>query len=108
MRAAASVAEKQEGSVFYIDTGNSFSARRIAQFICGGSDAAALRKVHSQQFLSPSLGAVTDHQFLILLTRNVYVQRVLSRISCHTVYDIYTMFDTLQGLEVALRSQVYS
>uniref|UniRef100_M4EPI0 RecA family profile 1 domain-containing protein n=1 Tax=Brassica campestris TaxID=3711 RepID=M4EPI0_BRACM len=33
-------------------------------------------------------------------------QRVLSRISCHTVYDIYTMFDTLQGLEVALRSQV--
>uniref|UniRef100_A0A0D3DJC8 RecA family profile 1 domain-containing protein n=1 Tax=Brassica oleracea var. oleracea TaxID=109376 RepID=A0A0D3DJC8_BRAOL len=76
MRAAASVAEKQEGSVFYIDTGNSFSARRIAQFICGGSDAAALRK------------------------------RVLSRISCHTVYDIYTMFDTLQGLEVALRSQV--
>ncbi|XP_056853084.1 DNA repair protein RAD51 homolog 4 isoform X4 [Raphanus sativus] len=76
MQAAASVAEKQEGSVFYIDTGNSFSARRIAQFICGSSAAAVLRK------------------------------RVLSRISCHTVYDIYTMFDTLQGLEVALRSQM--
>ncbi|KAJ0236016.1 DNA repair protein RAD51 4 [Hirschfeldia incana] len=76
MQAAASVAEKQDGSVFYVDTGNSFSARRIAQFICGSSDAAALRK------------------------------RVLSRISCHTVYDIYTMFDTLQGLEVALKSQV--
>ncbi|KAL0797475.1 hypothetical protein Bca101_052649 [Brassica carinata] len=75
MQAAASVAEKQDGSVFYIDTGNSFSARRIAQFICCNSDAAALRK------------------------------RVLSRISCHTVYDIYTMFDTLQGLEVSLRSQ---
>ena len=46
MQAAASVAEKQEGSVFYIDTGNSFSARRIAQFIRGTSDAAGLRKVY--------------------------------------------------------------
>lgn len=58
-----------------------------------------------QQLLSPSLWTSI---MLVLLTRNVYVQRVLSRISCHTVYDIYTMFDTLQGLEVALRSQVYS
>ncbi|ESQ36126.1 hypothetical protein EUTSA_v10008243mg [Eutrema salsugineum] len=75
MQAAASVAEKQTGRVFYVDTGNSFSARRIAQFICATSDAALGKKV-------------------------------LSRISCHTVYDIFTMFDTLQGLEVTLRSQV--
>lgn len=46
MQASASVAEKQDGRVFYIDTGNSFCARRIAQFICGSSDAAALRKVY--------------------------------------------------------------
>lgn len=53
MQAAASVAEKQEGSVFYIDTGNSFSARRIAQFICGSSAAAALQKVDLPATLIP-------------------------------------------------------
>uniref|UniRef100_A0A1J3ICW7 DNA repair protein RAD51-like protein 4 n=1 Tax=Noccaea caerulescens TaxID=107243 RepID=A0A1J3ICW7_NOCCA len=74
MQAAASVAEKHNGRVLYLDTGNSFSARRIAQFICLGSDAA-LR------------------------------QKVLSRISCQMVYDIYTMFDMLHGLEATLRSQ---
>ncbi|CAH2038636.1 unnamed protein product [Thlaspi arvense] len=82
MQAAASVAEKHVGRVLYLDTGNSFSPRRVAQFICASSDAALVQ------------------------TRNVYVQEVLSRISCHTVYDIYTIFDTLQGLEVTLRSQV--
>ncbi|CAE5956824.1 unnamed protein product [Arabidopsis arenosa] len=75
MQAAASVAENHLGRVLYLDTGNSFSARRIAQFICSSSDA--------------TLG-----------------QKVMSRISFHTVYDIYTMFDTLQGLEVTLRSQM--
>ncbi|KFK32439.1 hypothetical protein AALP_AA6G241700 [Arabis alpina] len=74
MQAAASVAEKHVGGVLYIDTGNSFSARRIAQYICSSSDAAL-------------------------------VQKVMSRISCHTVFDIYTMFDTLQCLEVTLKSQ---
>ncbi|CAN8305966.1 unnamed protein product [Cochlearia groenlandica] len=74
MQAAANVAEKHVGRVFYVDTGNSFSARRIAQFICSSPDAALEKKV-------------------------------LSRISCHMVYDIYAMFDTLQGLEVTLRSQ---
>ncbi|VVA90338.1 unnamed protein product [Arabis nemorensis] len=75
MQASASVAENHVGGVLYIDTGNSFSARRIAQFICSSLDAAL-------------------------------VQKVMSRISCHTVYDIYTMFDTLQSLEVTLRSQM--
>ncbi|CAA7026281.1 unnamed protein product [Microthlaspi erraticum] len=74
MQAAASVAEKYSARVLYLDTGNSFSARRIAQFICSSSDAA-LR------------------------------QKVLSRISCQMVYDVYTMFDMLHGLEVTLRSQ---
>lgn len=36
----------------------------------------------------------------------MYVQKVMSRISCHTVYDIYTMLETLQGLDVTLTSQV--
>ncbi|KAL1201958.1 putative DNA repair protein RAD51 [Cardamine amara subsp. amara] len=75
LQAAASVAENHLGRVLYLDTGNSFSARRIAQFICSSSD--------------PALG-----------------QKVMIRISCHAVYDIYTMFETLQGLEVTLRSQV--
>ncbi|XP_006305443.2 DNA repair protein RAD51 homolog 4 [Capsella rubella] len=74
MQAAASVAEKHAGRVLYLDTGNSFSARRIAQF---GSSSET------------SLG-----------------QKVISRISCHTVYDIYTMLEILQGLDVTLRSQV--
>jgi RAD51-like protein 3 len=39
MQAAASVAENHLGRVLYLDTGNSFSARRIAQFICSSSDA---------------------------------------------------------------------
>ncbi|XP_010487958.1 PREDICTED: DNA repair protein RAD51 homolog 4-like isoform X2 [Camelina sativa] len=74
MQAAASVAEKHDGRVLYLDTGNSFSARRIAQF---GSSS------------DTSLG-----------------QKFMSRISCHTVYDIYTLLETLQGLDVTLRSQV--
>ncbi|KAG7645468.1 DNA recombination and repair protein Rad51-like C-terminal [Arabidopsis thaliana x Arabidopsis arenosa] len=75
MQAAASVAENHLGRVLYLDTGNSFSARRIAQFICSSSDA--------------TLG-----------------QKVMSRILCHTVYDIYTLFDTLQDLEITLRLQM--
>lgn len=45
---------------------------------------------------------------LNLTDKKRIVQKVMSRISCHTVYDIYTMFDMLQGLEVTLRSQVLS
>ncbi|CAN1230765.1 DNA repair protein RAD51 homolog 4 [Linum grandiflorum] len=74
LRFAASVAKiNRRSSVVYIDTGNSFSSRRIEQF-------------------------VRDE-------RTDIVQRAMSRILCHSVFDIFSLFDTLHQFELKLRSQ---
>ncbi|CAN1230773.1 DNA repair protein RAD51 homolog 4 [Linum grandiflorum] len=75
LRFAASVAKiNRRSSVVYIDTGNSFSSRRIEQF-------------------------VRDSE------RTDIVQRAMSRILCHSVFDIFSLFDTLHQFELKLRSQ---
>ncbi|CAN1230763.1 DNA repair protein RAD51 homolog 4 [Linum grandiflorum] len=77
LRFAASVAKiNRRSSVVYIDTGNSFSSRRIEQF-------------------------VRDSSFnQVLQERTDIVQRAMSRILCHSVFDIFSLFDTLHQFEL--------
>ncbi|CAN1230769.1 DNA repair protein RAD51 homolog 4 [Linum grandiflorum] len=80
LRFAASVAKiNRRSSVVYIDTGNSFSSRRIEQFVRDSS--------FNQE-------------------RTDIVQRAMSRILCHSVFDIFSLFDTLHQFELKLRSQL--
>ncbi|XP_010521813.1 PREDICTED: DNA repair protein RAD51 homolog 4 [Tarenaya hassleriana] len=53
LQAAASVAGMHMGRVLYIDTGNSFSARRVAQFISPCSDANVEKEVMSRISCQP-------------------------------------------------------
>ncbi|XP_024032178.1 DNA repair protein RAD51 homolog 4 [Morus notabilis] len=73
LQAASNVAEKHMGRVVYLDTSNSFSPQRIADFV-----------------------DLATHNFL---------QNVMKNILCHSVFDIFTMFDILHQLELDLRSQ---
>ncbi|PPR81586.1 hypothetical protein GOBAR_AA39132 [Gossypium barbadense] len=67
--------------VLYLDTGNSFSPQRIAYFL--------------GKTINPS-SAQAKNQFL---------QKVMSNISCHSVFDMFAMFDVLHQLESYLRCQ---
>ncbi|CAI0451897.1 unnamed protein product, partial [Linum tenue] len=76
LRLASSVAKMDRGSVVYVDTGNSFSSRRIHHFLCENDDTGI-------------------------------VQRVMSRILRHSVFDINLLFNVLHQLEFVLGSQEY-
>ncbi|EEF31269.1 DNA repair protein RAD51 homolog 4 isoform X2 [Ricinus communis] len=77
LQVAANVAKQHMGRVIFVDTGNSFSPRRIEQFV-GRISGSALN------------------------------QTVMSNILCHSVFDIFSMFDVLHQLEISLRSQGHS
>ncbi|CAL1410566.1 unnamed protein product [Linum trigynum] len=83
LRLASSVAKMDRGSVVYVDTGNSFSSRRIHHFLCENGGP-------------PSKQDDTG-----------IVQRVMSRILRHSVFDINLLFNVLHQLEFVLGSQEY-
>ncbi|RDX95835.1 DNA repair protein RAD51-like 4 [Mucuna pruriens] len=79
---SASTVAKRKSSVIYLDTGNSFSPQRIACFV------------------GQSSGYVFDNQV------DHIIKKVLDRIICYPVFDIYQMFDVLHQLKINLRSEV--
>ncbi|CAI9097349.1 OLC1v1033749C1 [Oldenlandia corymbosa var. corymbosa] len=79
LQAASSCARTRLGRVIYIDTGNSFSAKRIAYFVCRSHLAnSEVDKV---------------------------VMQILENIYCVPVYDIFTLLDMLHQLLKDLTSQ---
>ncbi|KAL0537190.1 hypothetical protein IC582_026163 [Cucumis melo] len=81
LRAASNVAKNYNAEVFYVDTGNSFSPQRISGFV------------------NWKPGTALDWSEQSML------QQVMSSISCHSVFDIFALFDVLHRLEFNLRSQ---
>ncbi|KAI3429111.1 uncharacterized protein J3R85_008762 [Psidium guajava] len=79
---ASTVAYKHMGGVIYLDTGNSFSAKRIAQF------------------LNQISGTAFEEMQPIVL------QKVMNSIMCQSVFDIFSMFDVLHCLESKLMTQM--
>uniref|UniRef100_A0A2P2LSY2 DNA repair protein RAD51 homolog 4 isoform X1 n=3 Tax=Rhizophora mucronata TaxID=61149 RepID=A0A2P2LSY2_RHIMU len=82
LRMAANVAKNHTGKVIYIDTGNSFSPQRIESFVARNSDP------------------------IYIQARSNIIQKVMSNIVYHSVFDIFAMFDVLHQLENNLTSQV--
>ncbi|KAL5769039.1 hypothetical protein ACOSQ2_015822 [Xanthoceras sorbifolium] len=82
LQTAANVAVKHMGRVVYLDTGNSFSPQRIAHF---------MEQISNSHFKQ------AKHKIL---------QKAMSNIVCHSVFDIFTLFDVLCQLECDLRSQM--
>ncbi|XP_031247553.1 DNA repair protein RAD51 homolog 4 isoform X1 [Pistacia vera] len=82
LQTAANVAVKNMGYVAYLDTGNSFSPQRIAHFV----------------------GQISESAFN--QTKQKIIQKAMSSILCHSVFDIFSMFDVLRQLEFDLRSQM--
>ncbi|ONI00091.1 hypothetical protein PRUPE_6G066800 [Prunus persica] len=80
--AASNVATKQMGNVVYLDTGNSFSPQRIAQFV-GHIAGCAFDEAGKRIF-----------------------QRIMNSIVCHSVFDIFTMFNVLHRLVINFPSQL--
>ncbi|KGN47440.2 DNA repair protein RAD51 homolog 4 isoform X3 [Cucumis sativus] len=81
LRAASNVAKNYKAEVFYMDTGNSFSPQRISGFV------------------NWKPGTALDWSEQSML------QRVMTSISCHSVFNIFALFDVLHQLEFNLRSQ---
>ncbi|XP_017411391.1 DNA repair protein RAD51 homolog 4 isoform X1 [Vigna angularis] len=79
---SASTVAKHKSSVIYLDTGNSFSPHRIARFV------------------GQSSGYDSENQADHML------KKVLDRIICHSVFDIYQMLDVLHQLKINLRSEI--
>ncbi|XP_022729044.1 DNA repair protein RAD51 homolog 4 isoform X3 [Durio zibethinus] len=67
--------------MLYLDTGNSFSPQRIAYFLGKTNELASAQ------------------------AKNQILQKVMSNILCHSVFDIFAMFDVLHQLESNLRCQ---
>ncbi|KAK0572180.1 hypothetical protein LWI29_027440 [Acer saccharum] len=82
LQAAANVAVKHMGRVVYLDTGNAFSPQRIAH----------------------SMEQISDLHFK--QAKDKILQKAMSSIVCHSVFDIFAMFDLLFQLECDLRSQI--
>ncbi|CAA0839851.1 DNA repair protein RAD51 homolog 4 [Striga hermonthica] len=80
LKCASHVASSYSGMVMFFDTGNSFSAKRIAQFL--------------------SLTGAAN----IEIKKNV--QQVMSSIVCHSIFDMFTLLDMLRQLKNNLTSQV--
>ncbi|KHN21996.1 DNA repair protein RAD51 homolog 4-like isoform X2 [Glycine soja] len=79
---ASTVVAKHKSSVIYLDTGNSFSPQRIAHFV--GQSSGHI------------FGNQADHM----------LKKVLDRIICYSVFDVYHMFDVLHQLKINLRSEI--
>ncbi|XP_038706023.1 DNA repair protein RAD51 homolog 4 [Tripterygium wilfordii] len=79
---ASNVAKKHSGCVIYLDTGNSFSPQRIAHFSGLSSDS-------------------TFNE-----SRRSILRKVMSNIECHSVFNIFEMFDVLHQLDFDMRSQM--
>lgn len=82
LQAASNVAKKYTCNIIYLDTGNAFSAQRVAHFV--------------DQILNPALKEA----------KHKIIQEVMDRILCHSVFDMYAMLDVLHQLESNLRSQI--
>ncbi|GAV57867.1 Rad51 domain-containing protein, partial [Cephalotus follicularis] len=82
LQAASNVAKMRIGYVLYLDTGNSFSSLRIAQLAGLNSGPAFSQAKHE------------------------VLQKVMSSIFCHSVYDIFMMLDLLHQLDFNLRSKI--
>ncbi|KAG8371417.1 hypothetical protein BUALT_Bualt13G0085500 [Buddleja alternifolia] len=83
LQAAAHVARNYSGTVMYFDSGNSFSPKRIAEFLSQSSDPANTQV-------------------------NKTVQRVMRSIVCHSIFDIFTLLDLLHQLINNFKSQMGS
>ncbi|XP_073144181.1 DNA repair protein RAD51 homolog 4 isoform X6 [Henckelia pumila] len=81
LQAAANVAKKYAGMVVYLDSGNSFSPKRMAQFL-------------SRSF-NPANSEV-----------NQILERVMSSIMHHSVFDMFTLLDLLHQLLHDFKSQI--
>ncbi|PIA38894.1 hypothetical protein AQUCO_02700235v1 [Aquilegia coerulea] len=81
LQAATTIAYKCRASVVFVDTCNSFSSRRIADFV--------------DRLLNPSLKQA-KHKTL---------ERIMSNVSCHSVFDIFGLLDLLHRLEMKLKTQ---
>ncbi|KAK4408562.1 DNA repair protein [Sesamum angolense] len=81
LKVALHVARKYSGTVMYFDSGNSFSPKRIVQFLTQESDPA---------------NTEVDE----------IVQRVMSSIVCYSIFDIFTLLDMLHQLMNNLKSQI--
>ncbi|KAK9940367.1 hypothetical protein M0R45_017033 [Rubus argutus] len=79
--AASYLVSKNMGTVVYLDTGNSFSSQRIAQFV----------------------GRISNCMFDQAGQR--IFQKVMNNILCYSVFDIFSMFNVLHRLEINLQSQ---
>ncbi|XP_020975784.1 DNA repair protein RAD51 homolog 4-like [Arachis ipaensis] len=80
---SASTVAKNGGSVIYFDTGNSFSPQHIAHLV------------------GQTSGYVIGNQ-----AEPGPLQKVMERIICYSVFDIYQMFDVLQQLKINLKSKI--
>ncbi|XP_011089831.1 DNA repair protein RAD51 homolog 4 isoform X2 [Sesamum indicum] len=81
LKVASHVARKYSGTVMYFDSGNSFSPKRIVQFLTQESDPA---------------NTEVDE----------IVQRVMSSIVCYSIFDIFTLLDMLHQLMNNLKSEI--
>ncbi|KAL6200082.1 hypothetical protein ACLB2K_029864 [Fragaria x ananassa] len=79
--AASNLASQHMGTVVYLDTGNSFSTQLIAEFV----------------------GRFSNHTYSQAGQRNF--QKAMNNILCHSLFDIFTMFNVLHRLEFSLKSQ---
>ncbi|CAH9130314.1 unnamed protein product [Cuscuta epithymum] len=70
---------KSSGKVMFLDTSNSFSPKRVAEFVNQTSD-------HSTRKVKRTL------------------EHIMSNIVCYSVFDIFTMFDVIHELRSTLRS----
>ncbi|XP_048504309.1 DNA repair protein RAD51 homolog 4 isoform X2 [Beta vulgaris subsp. vulgaris] len=82
LQAAASVAKRYADRVAYIDSGNSFSAPRIAHLVKRASYSAPKQD---------------NNEALHIIMKNIW---------CYPVFDIFSLFDVLHQLELKLKSQV--
>ncbi|KAM7278713.1 hypothetical protein ACFE04_005847 [Oxalis oulophora] len=82
LHAASNVANMHIGSTIYLDTGNSFSSLRISRLVEKSRGLASNQARHS------------------------VLQKVMSNIICHSVFDIFMMVDVLNQLEFNLGSQI--
>ncbi|KAK4358845.1 hypothetical protein RND71_021074 [Anisodus tanguticus] len=78
---AASAVAKSWGKVVFLDSGNSFSPKRVAQIVNQTSDLSSYE---------------VDEAF----------QQVMNNIVCLSVFDIFTLFEVIHQLKHNLRSQI--
>ncbi|XP_047322228.1 DNA repair protein RAD51 homolog 4 [Impatiens glandulifera] len=84
LQAASYVAKRYKCGVAYVDTSNSFSAKRIAHFVSQNS-YNGVEKVDSTE-----------------------MQNIMERITCYSVFDIFNLMNVLHQLGSNLRSQLRS